>query len=154
MPSSKSRDDTNASGSSFGGRRNNRGLLGKHKRHQRAFSAKRKIVQDRPVYFNIMLCGKSGVGKTLFLERFLRKVSMLLTKQTFGKSNVIKMKADKITEYVVEKNEDGLRYVLTAIDVPGYSESTPIKEWYEAVKKFTQKKVIFSFDRRQRTTRI
>jgi len=79
---------------------------------------------------------------------------MLLTKQTFGKSNVIKMKADKITEYVVEKNEDGLRYVLTAIDVPGYSESTPIKEWYEAVKKFTQKKVIFSFDRRQRTTRI
>lgn len=43
-------------------------------------------------------------------------------------------------EYVLEKNEDGVRFVLTAIDCPGYSESAPIKEWYQGIEKYVQRK--------------
>lgn len=33
---------------------------------------------NKPVYFNVMLCGKSQSGKTKFLKRFLAEVEILL----------------------------------------------------------------------------
>lgn len=43
-------------------------------------------------------------------------------------------------EYVLERNEDGVRFVLTAIDCPGFDETSPIKDWYEGIKFYMKKK--------------
>ena len=89
---------------------------------------------NKPVYFNLMLCGKSETGKSEFLKRFM--------KDGFNKDVKIKKDTDKITEYVVEKKDGDMRYVMTAIECPGYGADKSINEWYATLKDFLVKKVI------------
>lgn len=99
-----------------------------------------RMLNSKPVYFNVMLCGKSQTGKSKFLEKFLAEVKKKIKLKGFHKRNVIKKGSDKIMEYVLEKYDDGVRFVLTAIDCPGYSDSKPIKEWYESIKYYIKRK--------------
>jgi hypothetical protein len=49
-------------------------------------------------------------------------------------------------EYILEKKDGDLRYVMTAIDCPGHSNDKPIKEWYNNIKTYAKKKVrLFGF---------
>lgn len=89
---------------------------------------------DRPVYFNVMCCGEENLGKSDFITGFQKNV--------YNKKKNIDKNQHKITEYIVEKNENGLRFVLNLIDSPGYNTSNrPIKEWYYNVKEYIIKKM-------------
>lgn len=88
---------------------------------------------NKPIYFNVMLCGKTQTGKSEFLQRFL--------KEGFNKNVKVKRNSSKIMEYILEKKDGDLRYVMTAIDCPGYSSDKPIKEWYRNIKDYSKKKV-------------
>ena len=73
------RDDmylSKKSGMSFGSQNS------KNRKHKgKIFDAvKRSKMMElsKPVYFNVMLCGKSGTGKTKFLKKFLEEVKGIL----------------------------------------------------------------------------
>jgi len=51
----------------------------------------------------------------------------------------VKKNSSKIMEYILEKKDGNLRYVMTAIDCPGYSADKPIKEWYKNIKEYSKK---------------
>lgn len=46
----------------------------KRTRISHAVKTSRLLNMSKPVYFNVMLCGKSETGKSKFLEKFLLEV--------------------------------------------------------------------------------
>lgn len=89
----------------------------------------------KPVYFNVMIVGEENLGKSDFLDKFLSQVYN-------SKKKIVNKNSHKITEYIIERNEGGLRYVLNLIDSPGWNASNrPIKDWYVNIKDYLTKKM-------------
>lgn len=100
---------------------------------QAAIERSKLLDMNKPIYFNVMLCGKTDTGKSEFLSRFL--------KEGFNKNVKVKRKSQKIMEYILEKKDGDLRYIMTAIDCPGHGGDKPIKEWYKSIKDYAKSKV-------------
>ena len=89
-------------------------------------------LSQKPVYFNVMLAGEAGTGKSKFLEYFLGSA--------FGKQGVVEHEKLQITEYSCEKVEQNVRFCLNMIDCPGYHAQKPVKEWYQEIKSYLKLK--------------
>lgn len=70
----------------------------------------------RPFYFNIMVCGESGLGKTTFLNTLFELDLLDVSQKSIVEQTVA------IEPHVYELMEEDVRLVLTLVDTPGFGD--------------------------------
>ncbi|KRX06260.1 P-loop containing nucleoside triphosphate hydrolase [Pseudocohnilembus persalinus] len=82
----------------------------------------------KPIYFNMMVAGESGVGKSTFVDLFLSK--------KFKKQETIRPQTQQITENKGQRKEGNIDFNINIIDTPGYSQGTNLKAWYQDLRNY------------------
>ena len=92
--------------------------------------------RSRKMYFNIILVGDSGVGKTSFLHAFLRlRLNRLAAKNACERVALLKETTNIVHNRAVYSGE-GLDIHFDVIDTPGYGTAESFREWQEAIQDF------------------
>ena len=85
----------------------------------------RKVFQ-----FNTVVVGRSGLGKSTFVNSLGNKV---IDRQTFQTSTM------EITPYHSEIEEDGLKISLSVVDTPGFGDAIDNTSQFEQIMQYVEK---------------
>jgi len=92
-----------------------------------ALYRKRELEVQRPVRFNVIVVGQSGLGKSTFIDAFLDKKYS---------THVIRPSTQEIVEREGTRYENGIKFRINFIDTPGYGQNKDFKEWYKMIKNY------------------
>ncbi|CAG9332801.1 unnamed protein product [Blepharisma stoltei] len=90
---------------------------------------KKKIF--KPIQFNIIIVGDSGVGKTSFINTFLSMKFNRFVPEELG-NNMIRSTTE-IRQNSAKKVVGDLTYKVNMIDTPGYGKSKNFSKWLESI---------------------
>ena len=88
-----------------------------------------EIREDKVQFFNIMVCGAAGVGKSSFIELFMLKFH----ETTEGDQKVVpplpKQAINPPTDEFLNHCINSSNFKLNVVDGPGYGNKTDISHW-------------------------
>ncbi|EGR33121.1 hypothetical protein IMG5_061200 [Ichthyophthirius multifiliis] len=83
------------------------------------------------IYLNIIVVGETGLGKSTFIDFFLKKY----------KISSIKQKTTQIKKKVAQKKEGKQNLILKFIDTPGYQKNDNLQQWVQNIQSYIIKRV-------------
>ncbi|KAL4481531.1 hypothetical protein ABPG74_007620 [Tetrahymena malaccensis] len=87
----------------------------------------------KTINLNIIVIGKTGIGKSTFIEAFLNEKFEKL-------NNEIRPTTTEIIERKAVRKENGITLNLNMIDTPGYDADTKIIQWQEKIISYITSK--------------
>ena len=91
----------------------------------------------RASHFNVMVCGASGIGKSLFCDMFMGQLNKKEYKEIVAQKLLNKEKRNVLNEatdeFVVKRNSLNEKLNISMIDSPGYGDKTDIEQWRNTI---------------------
>eukprot|EP01017_Pseudomicrothorax_dubius_P006486 TRINITY_DN11852_c0_g1_i3.p1 TRINITY_DN11852_c0_g1~~TRINITY_DN11852_c0_g1_i3.p1 ORF type:complete len:541 (+),score=82.85 TRINITY_DN11852_c0_g1_i3:34-1656(+) len=82
----------------------------------------------RPLYFNAIVVGASGLGKSTFIDAFINK--------RFQRKEVIRPPTSQIHEITGHRKEGKQEFLIKFIDTPGFNEDRDLRQCYKEIKGY------------------
>eukprot|EP01017_Pseudomicrothorax_dubius_P048018 TRINITY_DN8678_c0_g1_i1.p1 TRINITY_DN8678_c0_g1~~TRINITY_DN8678_c0_g1_i1.p1 ORF type:complete len:429 (-),score=54.31 TRINITY_DN8678_c0_g1_i1:163-1449(-) len=95
-----------------------------------ALQQRRQEELAKPIYFNVIVVGESGVGKSTFIDAFLSRHF------NRDEASVIRPTTEAINEKIGVRSWGSTKLIMKLVDTPGYSQKRPPKECYRLVRNY------------------